>query len=600
MHLLAIFLSTILFFSSTYAGIKKTKITSPQTLHGLSKLDGDLKYSANFTHYDFVNPEAPKKGKVTIGKVGTFESLNGWVVKGIPADKLPLTRTTLLTRSPEEAFSMYAAVAESVEIPKDRSWIIFNIRPQAKWETGDPITADDVIFSWKTWLEIGQPFMKTYYSKVEKIEKLEPLKVKVIFKPVTPPDKELPLIISMMPLISQKAYQGKDLMKLTHLPLLSNGPYRVKSVDFGRSITYERNKNFWGSNLPPYKGRYNFDEVRIDYYRNAAAMFEAFKSGKIDYTEEENPQKWVHDYNFPASKKIKKEEITHNRPIGMTAFALNTRRDLFKDIRVRKAINLAFNFDWVNKASFEGKYKRINSFFENSDFAPHGKPTAEELKVLDPYKKQLEPVIFQNSYQSPSHATPALVRKHLTEAQQLLKEAGWQLEKGKLVHQQTKKPFNVEILITDPLHEKMALSVVRSLSPLGITASVKLLEGAQYERRKVDFDYDMILHSWYAAKSPGNEILNYVSSQSADTPGSRNYPGMKDPILDAIVEKIIASHTKEELAGRVKALDRIIMSRYYVIPLGYLNKDLIAYAARLNHPRHTSDLESRLESWWVE
>lgn len=568
-------------------------------LHGISRMEGDLKYSKTFTHYDFVNPNAPKQGKVTIAKVGTFESLNPWVLKGIAEEKITLTRATLLSRSPEESFSLYGAVAESVELPKDRSWIIFNLRPQACWETGAPITADDVIFSWKTWLDVGQPFMKTFYKKVQSMEKLGKFRVKMIFKKFKPQDRELPLILSMMPLLPEKEYKGKDLTKITHLPLISNGPYKVKSVDFGRSIVFERNKNFWGKDLPLYKGRYNFDEIRLDYYRSEAAKFEAFKSGEIDYIEEENPQKWKAKYHFAPSKNILKEELEHNRPIGMTAFALNTRRDMFKDIRVRQAFNLVFNFDWVNKTCFQGMYTRIKSFFENGEFAPRSKPSAEEVKILRSFKEKLSPLVFKEVYTSSPNNTPASIRENVQKAQDLLREAGWILKKGKLVHSKTQQPFVVEILISDSFLERIALGLMRDLKLLGVTATVKLVEGAQYERRKVDFDYDILFHSWYGAKSPGNEMLNYISSKSADAPGSRNYPGIKNPVVDAIAEATILCTTKKDLANHVKALDRVLMSGFYVIPLGYLKKDMIAYVKRLKHPKHSPHVESRLESWWT-
>jgi microcin C transport system substrate-binding protein len=561
-------------------------------------MHGGLLYPKNFKHYSFVNPRAPKGGRIVLGKVGTFDSLNSYVLKGVTATKLPLSRATLVGRSPEEPWAEYCVVAESLEMPEDRSWIIFNLRPEARWHNGKPIRAEDVVFSFYTWLKDGQPFMKTFYNKVEKVEKLKKGRVKFTFKKMDIVDRELPLIMGIMPLIPKDVYEGKDLSKITAEPLVTNGPYRIKKVDFGRSITYERVQNFWGSKLPTYVGRFNFDEVKVEYYRTNSVMFEAFKAGKIDLMEEENPQAWFADYNFPNSKGILKEEVVHNRPVGMGSFVFNTRREIFKDKRVRMALSLIFNFEKLNASLYHGAYSRTNGFFDNTELEPKGRPKGAELKILNGFKSKLDPSVFGVAYKAPFNGTPEAVRHNLQMAQKLLKEAGWVFQDGSLVDKGTKRPFAFEILLDSTEHEKSALAFARNCSALGILATVRFADGAQYERRKVDFDYDMIHVFWAGTRSPGNELWNYVSTKAASTNGSRNYPGIVDPVIDEIIKNIVTSRERATLVANTKVLDRILMAGNYVVPLYHLKKDMIAYWKGFQHPRLTPNIESRIESWW--
>ena len=587
--LVGIFLLLFSFLSSAES--------APKKVHGIS-MHGLPKYKGGFKHYDFVNPNAPKKGKIVLGEVGSFDSLNPWILKGVAAKKITLTRATLLGRSPEEPFTMYGVVAETLEFPENRAWIIFNIRPEARWDHGKTITADDIIFSYQTWLEQGQPFMKTYYRKVQKVEKLSDKRVKFTFDPEKS-DREVPLVMGMMPLLPKDVYEGKDLSKISLKPLVSNGPYRIKSFEPGRFIVYERIKDFWGKDLPTYKGRFNFDEIRLDYYLSESILFEAFKSGKIDMMEEENPQKWKWNYAFAASKKIKKEGVDHKRPVGMSSFVFNTRRELFKDARVREALTLVFDFEHLNDSLFYGMYTRTHGFFDNTELVPHGKPTGQELAILNRYKKKVNPKVFEESYQPPVNKTPAQKRANVERALQLLKQAGWRLEKNKLVHEKTKTPFVFEILLKSKEHEKVALEFGRNLEPLGIKASVRIVDEAQYERRKIDFDFDMLYYLWVGTRSPaGNELINYISSKAADIQGSRNYPGIKDPVIDDLIQNMLQSKDRAVLVANVKALDRILMSGNYVLPLFHLAKDMIAYKERLAHPTLQLMMESRIESWW--
>ncbi|MDC0349125.1 extracellular solute-binding protein [Alphaproteobacteria bacterium] len=570
--------------------------TSIKKMHGISA-QGLPKYKEGFQCYDFVNLNAPKKGKITIGEVGSFDSLNPWILKGISSKKIPITRATLLARSPEEPFTMYCAVAETLEFPEDRAWVIFNLRPEARWDHGKTITADDIIFSYNAWIKYGQPFMRTFYKKVQKIERLSEKRVKFIFKN-SKKDRELPMIMGMMPLIPKDVYEGKDLNKIALQPLVSNGPYRIKSFEPGRYILFERVKDFWGKDLPTYKGRFNFDEVQIDYYLSGSTLFEAFKSGKIDVMEEEDPQKWKRNYIFSSSKKIIKEEIEHKKPVGMSSFVYNSRREIFKDPSVRKALTLAFDFERLNTALFYGMYTRTRSFFDHTELLPHGKPSGRELSILKKYKGRVHPSIFEESYQPPVNESPFQKRANLKKALDLLKDAGWVLERGRLVQEKTKTPFSFEIILNSREYEKIALEFIRNLEPLGIEVQVRILDEAQYERRKVDFDYDMIYQFWAGTRSPGNELINYVSSKAASINGSRNYPGIKDEVIDELIQNIIRSEDRQTLVANVKVLDRILMVGNYVLPLFHLTKDMIAYKSKLSHPDIEPVMESRIESWW--
>ena len=569
---------------------------STKKIHAIAAR-GIPKYKKGFTHFDFANPDAPKKGKIVLGEIGSFDSLNPWILKGVAAKKINLTRATLMGRSPEEPFTMYGVVAETMEVADDRSWIIFNLRADAKWETGASITADDVIFSHKTWLTYGQPYMKTFYKKVKDVEKLGPLRVKFTFYD-DQKDREQPLIIGLMPLIPKYYYEGKDLNQIALQPLVSNGPYRIKSYEPGRFIVYERIKDFWGKNLPTYKGRYNFDEVRIDYFLSRTVLFEAFKSGKIDIIEEEDPQKWSRDYKFSEDKNIKKEEIEHKRPVGLHSLVFNTRREPFNNILVRKALIKVFDFERLNRALYNDLYTRTRSFFDHTELMPRGNPSPGEMRVLKPYMDQVDPSVLGQAYAPPVNTTSKEKRKNMMDALNLLKEAGYEIKEGRLVNSQTGSPFQFEIIVPTKDWVKSVDGYIRDLSRLGIKVFLRVLDQAQYQRRKADFDYDMIYHFWLGTRFPGNELINYISSKSADINGSRNYPGIRDRVIDDLIQKIIRAETRTDLISLVRVLDRILMAGHYVLPLFHLEKDLIAYKDTLSYPKLDPAMESRIESWW--
>lgn len=553
--------------------------------HGIA-MHGGLKYPKGFTHFESVNPNAPKGGEFIHAVVGTYDTLNPFILKGTAAAGVrDIMFESLLKRSPDEPFSLYGLVAESLEIAPDRSWIVFNINPKAKWQDGTPLTAKDVVFSYKTFLEKGTPNQQMSYKKVEKVEVINDHKVKFTFKKIDGQyDRELPLLMGTMALIPEHYFKDKDFEKTGLTPLLTSGPYKALKIEPGRSITYQRDPNYWAKDLAVNKGYFNFDTLRFDYYKNAAVAFEAFKAGNAHSREESDTGKWAQKYDFPAIQKglVKKVEIPHQHQVGMQAFVFNTRREIFQDPRVRRAFSYIFDYDWLNKNMLHGAMVRTTSFFDNTDLAAKGRPEGAELALLLPFASQLPKVLFEEPYTLPTFEKGN--RENLKIAQQLLKEAGWVIKQGKLVNEKTGKPFTFEIILNVPENEKTALPFVRDLKRLGIDATVRTLDAAQYENRRVDMNFDMIIHFWGHTLSPGNEQSFYWSSKAADEPGTRNYPGVKSPVVDALCQKITAATTREDLVAAVRALDRVLLSGHYIVPLGHRTKDYIAYWDNIAHP----------------
>lgn len=553
--------------------------------HGIA-MHGTLKYPANFTHFETVNPNAPKGGEFKVAVVGTFDTLNTFTIKGnAPAGIRDVLFENLLKRSPDEPFSLYGWVAESLEVAPDRSWIVFNINPKAKWQDGTPITAKDVAFSYKTFLEHGTPGQQMYYKKVEKIDILDDKKIKFTFKKVDGKyDAEMPLIMGVMALLPEHYFKDKDFEKTGLTPILSSGPYKVGKVQPGRSIIYERDPNYWAADLPVNKGYNNFDILRFDFYKNGTVAFEAFKAGAVDSREESDVGKWAINYKFPAVKKghVKCLEVPHEHQVGMNAFAMNTRRDVFKDPRVRRALAYAFDFDWLNKALFHNSLTRTTSYFDNTELAAKGLPTGRELALLEPFRADLPKEVFETAYTLPTFEKGT--RENLRVARDLLKEAGWVTKDGKLVNEKTGKPFAFEILLNTPETEKVALALARNLKQLGIQVNVRTVDAAQYENRRVNKDFDMIVNMWGHSLSPGNEQSFYWSSKAADEPGTRNYPGIKSPVVDSLCNAITNAKEREDLVAAVRALDRVLLWGHYVLPMGHRTKDYVAYWERIEHP----------------
>jgi microcin C transport system substrate-binding protein len=553
--------------------------------HGYAK-HGDLKYPVEFSHFDSINPKAPKGGDLKHAIVGTFDTLNPFILKGTCSPGMrDIYFETLLKRSPDEPCSVYGLVAKSLEVAPNASWVIFNINPKAKWHDGTPITSKDVAFSYHTLLEHGTPAAKMYYKKVEKIDVLSPHKIKFTFKKIDGEyDTEMPTIIGIMGLVAEHDLKGKNFENTGMLPLLGSGPYLIDKVEPGRYLSYKRNPTYWAADLPVSRGYFNFDTIHFYFYKNAAVAFEAFKAGDVHIREESDMGKWANQYTFPAQQKgsVKCHAVPHTHQVGMQAFVFNTRQKIFKDPKVRRAFLYAFDYDWLNKNLFYGQLTRTQSFFDNTSLGSKDLPTGKELALLEPFRAQLPREVFEESYAVPSFTQGN--RENLRMARKLLKEAGWIYKNGKLINEKTGEPFVFEIILNVPENEKTALALVRNLKDLGVQATARTLEAAQYENHRINMNFDMIMHMWGHSLSPGNEQAFYWSSKAADEPGTRNYPGIKDPVVDALCQAVATAKTREDLEAATRALDRVLLWGHYIIPLGHRTKDYVAYWNTIGHP----------------
>ena len=551
--------------------------------HGLA-MHGDLKYPPDFTHFDYVNADAPKGGILRLADQGPFDSLNPYITKGQPPDGASLPFETLMESSADEPFSEYGLIAESVETPPDRSWVIFTLRPQARWHDGQPITADDVIFSLDVLRGKGAPIYRFYYAGVERAEKLGERRVKFSFKPGD--NRELPLILGQLPILPKHYWRDKTFDETTLTPPLGSGPYRIGKFEPGRFITYERVKDYWGKDLPTQKGRYNFDTIRYDVYRDATVALEALKAGEYDLRLENESKKWAtgySDWDAVKTGQAMLREFHHQLPAGMQGYAFNLRRPLFADIRVRQALALAFDFEWANRNLFYGQYARTNSYFDNSELAATGLPGPAELALLNPLRAQLPPQLFTQAFTSPL-TDPALgIRPNLRQAMALLEQAGWRVENGQLVDAKG-QAFRFEILLSSPAFERITLPFARNLARLGIDARVRTVDPTQYVNRVRAFDFDMIVKSWGQSLSPGNEQSLYWTSAAADQPGSSNVVGIKNPAVDALVAKLIAAPDRAGLVAATRALDRVLLWNWYVIPQWHSSVTRVAYWDKFGQP----------------
>jgi microcin C transport system substrate-binding protein len=566
--------------------------------HGLS-MYGDLKYGPGFTHFDYTNPNALKGGDVKLAAIGTFDSLNPFILKGVAATGIGDTFDTLMEGSSDEPFSEYGLIAESVEVPADRSWVAFTLRPEACFHDGSPITADDVIWTFDTLKSKGHPFYRSYYSRVMKAEKLGLRKVRFSFSPGD--NRELPLIVGQLPVLSKTYWSTHDFDKTTLEPPLGSGPYRVASVEPGRSIVYRRAKDYWAANLPVRAGRFNFDTIRYDYYRDTTVALEAFKAGQYDFREENMAKNWATGYDIPAvaAGLIKKKQIPNEVPTGMQAYVYNTRRAVFQDRRVREALGYAFDFDWTNKYLFYGAYTRTKSYFSNSELASRGLPSRAELEILDPFRGQGPEAVFTKEYEPPETDGSGEIRSNLIRALKLLEEAGWTIKDMRLV-KRSGEPMQFEILLADPSFERVTLPFAENLKRLGITARVRTVDTAQYQNRVDNFDFDMTVANWPESLSPGNEQIDYWTSQRADVPGSRNLAGIKDPVVDKLVDLVIAAGDRQSLVDRTRALDRVLLWGQYVIPQWHITAFRVAYWDRFARPGIAPKYALGFDTWWVD
>lgn len=563
-------------------------------------LHGDPKYPANFTHFDYADPNAPKGGTLRLGSLGTFDTVNPFTLKGVAADNASLVFETLMASSMDEPFSQYGWVAESVTVAPDRSWVSYHIRPEARFHDGSPITADDVIFSYETLRDKVQPFYRSYYKDVAKAEKTGDHDVRFTFKDTT--NTELPLIMGQLPILSKKFWQGKDFTATTLEPVMGSGPYEIDTLEQGRSITYKRVKDWWAKDLPVNKGRYNYDSIRQDYYRDATVSLEAFLAGRYDFRLENVAKNWALAYNTPAVQngQIKRDNLKNELPAGMQGFIFNTRRPIFKDRRVREALNYAFDFEWSNKNFAYNAYQRTRSFFENSELAARGLPGADELKLLEPYRAQLPAELFTTEFTLPKTSGSGDNRDNLHKAADLLREAGWVMKDGQLVNAEG-KPFTFEIVDAEPMFERWTQPLLRNLERLGIKATFRSVDSSQYQNLMDSYDFDMTIAVFAQSLSPGNEQFTYWASNKADVKGGRNLIGVRDPVVDAMLEKLVHAKTREELVTAAHALDRVMQWQYYVIPHWYIGSYRIAYWDMFGKPaimpKYGLDV---VDAWWVD
>ncbi|WP_372398061.1 extracellular solute-binding protein [Azospirillum sp. HJ39] len=583
-----------------------------QPVHGIA-MHGDLALPPDFTALPYVNPAAPKGGTIRQAVTGSFDSLHPHIVKGVPALGSGYVFETLLARSWDEPFSLYGLLADRVEVADDRSSVTFHIDGRARWHDGTPVTADDVLFSLEVQRQHGTPNRRLFYAKVAEATAPDPQTVRFAFAaaPKDGPeggiDREMPLLMGLMPIHSKAFWTGRDFGRTTLEPILGSGPYRVAAVDPGRRIVYERVPGYWGRDLPTRVGQFNADRLEFDYYRDDSVALEAFKAGQGDVRYESDPAKWATGYDGPALRdgRIVREELPNRRPEPARGLIANTRRPLFADVRVRRALGMAADFDWIGRSLFHGLLTRTASYYPNSELAARGLPEGEELRALEPFRDRLPPDLFTHPFALPdtgggnSGGGPAGLRANRRDALRLLEEAGWRVRDGRLTDAAGTR-FAFEILLSDPSQERVALEFARSLEPLGIAARVRTVDSAQFQARQDRFDFDMIMRWWASTLSPGNEQLYYYGSEAAGQEGSRNLAGIRDPVVDALARSIAAATTRAELVGRVRALDRVLLWGHYMVPLFHSPVDRIARWSRLHRPDVTPLYGPMIETWWVE
>ena len=573
---------------------------------GLS-LYGPPKYTTASPHFDWANPDAPKGGLLKLEGFGTFDSLNPFIVKGVTPAALVTYHSLigylfqpLMTGSPDEPLAKYGLVAETEEIAPDRASATFQIRKEATFNDGTPITPEDVIWSFEILTRPAIPLFHQYFGDVTKAEKVGQRGVKFSFKDGN--NRELPFIIGELPVLSKAYWTKHDFDKTTLEPPLGNGPYEIETIDPGRSITVRRVKNWWGDKLNLMRGLHNFDQIRVDYYRDQTVALEAFKAGNFDFRQEQSSKDWAIGYAGPQldAKQFKKEELPNGNPQSMQGFVFNTRRDMFADRRVRQALGYLFDFEWANRTLFYGAYTRSKSYWNSSDLGSSGLPTGAELSLLEKYRGKIPDEVFTAEFKPPVTDGSGNIRDGLREALKLLKGAGWSIKGKQLVNDKTGKPFEFEILLNQPTFERIALPFVQNLERAGITAHVRTIDTSQFQNRVQTFDFDMIVGSWGQSSSPGNEQREMWTSAAADREGSRNYTGIKDQAVDDLVEQLLNVKDYEQLKTVTHALDRVLLNGYYLVPHWYVGIERVAYWSKLQRPnavpKYAPDF---LDAWWA-
>lgn len=570
-------------------------LSTPSSAQADSSLSmhGKAKYPDNFSRFDYVDPKARKGGALRMGVVGTFDSLNPFIIKGKVARGLGLVYQSLLTRSQDEPFSLYSNLARTFKMAKDRSWISFKIDPAARFSDGSAVTAEDVLFSFETLKEKGRPNHRNYYRQVTKASLTNDQEIKFEFGAQN--NWELPLIMGLMPVISKKYFTSHPFEKTSLSTPLGSGPYRLASVDPGRSLTFQRNENFWAKKQPAFQNRFNFDSVKFIYFRDETVAFEAFQAGLIDIWIEENPARWM---QLKSSDKNRTVEIARRNPALMRSIALNTRREPLNDRRVREALTLALDFNWMNRTLFHGLYKRTDSYFDNSELEHPLLPSEAELDLLRPFQDELDRRLFKEPFKLPVTSGNGRNRKQLKQARSLLKEAGWRYKNGKLVSDKTKKSLELEVLLNSSKQLRLLTSFKQNLDRLGIDLTIRLMDSAGYQNRFNRFDFDMAIVQWGQSLSPGNEQSFYWSRDAAKTEGSRNYPGISLESVDSLIDIIRSAKERETLVTATHALDRVLIWGYYGIPLYHAEHRWIAAQPHIQIPVKPVNNGTDMSLWW--
>lgn len=570
-----------------------------EPVHAIA-MHGEPAYPPGFSHFSYVNPDAPKGGRLALGALGSFDSLNPLIVKGNSAVGIrDYVYESLMARGFDEPFSLYGLLAESVETPPDRSWVQFTLRPQARFSDGAPVTALDVLFSHALLRDHGRPNHRYYYSKVARAEQVGPRTVRFTF--AAGGDREMPLIMGLMPVLPRHRVAPDRFEETGFAAPVGSGPYLVGAVDAGRRIVYRRNMDYWARDLSVTRGQFNFDAITIDYFRDANALFEAFRRGLVQVFPEDDPTRWNSGFGFPAAidGRVARDEFSTATPAGMSGFVFNLRRPLFADIRVRRALGLLFDFEWINRTLFFDAYARTGSYFAGSELASAGRSASErERALLVPFADRLAKPFLDGTYRPPVSDGGGRNRANRHGAIALLEEAGFRLKGGQMVAAATGEPFSFEILVATREEERLALTYARALAGAGIEARVRQVDSTQYQQRRQTFDYDMIINRWYASLSPGNEQTVFWGSQAAGEPGSRNYAGIQNPAVDAMIERLLAAPSREDFVAAARALDRVLLAGYYVIPLFHLPHQWVARWTMIAHPQTTSAHGYLVDTWW--
>ena len=573
--------------------------------HAIS-MYGDLKYGPEFAHFDYVNPAAPKGGRVKMSANGTYDTLNQFTLKGVSAYGLGLIYDSLTTRALDEPFSEYGLLAESIEVPPDRSWAIFTLRSGARWHDGNPIVPEDVVFTFETIKTQGSPVYRNYYADVKQVKKINAQQVKFTFGGAD--NRELPLIVGQMSILPKHDWEGKNFEETTLDPPLGSGPYRIEAIDAGRSTTYRRVENYWGADLPVNKGRHNPDVIHYDYYKDSTVATEAQKGGEFDFRLQNTSKAWATAYDIPAvaEGKLIKELIPHENGTGMQGFWFNTRLSKFADPKVRYALAHAFDFEWTNANLFYGQYTRSTSYFSNTELASSGVPQGREREILEAFRGQIPEEVFAAEYAPPGTDGSGNIRQNLRVAARMLKDAGWVVTDGKLTHAASGETLSIAFLINNsPSWERIIGPYIQNLERLGVAGAIQIVDTSQYQNRVREYDFDVIVILRGQSLSPGNEQRNYWTSAAADEPGARNYAGIKNPAIDALVDQLINAPDRQTLVATTRALDRVLLWGHYVVPHWHIRAYRVVYWNKFGKPAMSPKYMPQPwqyfpDTWWVD